>query len=101
MAKPPDKAPIYFGEFRHALDPKNRVTIPARWRSENCDELFIIRNPKRACLTVMPEEVFQRIGDEAITRAGSLAEHRRFVTRFYSSAVNVPIDKQGRMLVPE
>ncbi len=100
MAKSITSSPIFSGEFRHSLDDKNRITIPARWRSGETEEVYVVKNPKRACLTVMPQEVFKRIGEDAKEKS-SPAEHRIFITHFYSQAKNCTIDKQGRLLLPE
>ncbi len=100
MAKTSSSNPIFSGEFRHSLDEKNRVTIPACWRSADADEFYIVKNPKRPSLTVMPGDVFQSIGEDAKART-SAAEHRVFMTHFYSQAKKAAIDKQGRLLLPE
>ncbi|MEA3187580.1 MAG: transcriptional regulator MraZ [Chthoniobacter sp.] len=97
MAKPTSSAPIFSGEFRHSLDDKNRLTIPAQWRSEIA-AFYVIKNPKRACLTVMPPEVFGNIGAQAKENA-TAAQHRIFMTNFYAQSKNCAIDKQGRLLL--
>jgi len=101
MSTPSTKTAIFSGMFQHALDAKKRVTIPARWRSDGIEEIFIVRNPKRACLTALPPDVFQQIGDDAKARAGTAAEHRAFMTQFYSHAASCVIDKHGRLLLPD
>ena len=92
---------IFFGTFHHSLDGKNRFTIPARWRVPGSGEFFLTHNSRRGCLIVLPAEVFRRIGDEAKTHAASPAEHRLFLTNFYSQAMACTIDGNGRMLVPD
>lgn len=99
MAKSPVSTPIYSGEFRHALDDKNRLTIPAAWREEGAT-FYVVKNPKRQCLTVLPPDVFQEVGELAKTKVAP-AQQRVFVTNFYSQARNAAIDKQGRLLLPD
>ena len=100
MARSASSTPIFSGEFRHSLDEKNRVTIPARWRGGEQEELFVVKNPQRACLTVLPREVFQQVGELARQNV-TPAQHRAFMTQFFSRAKNCPIDKQGRLLLPD
>jgi MraZ protein len=101
MANSTSNFPIFSGEFRHAVDEKNRVTIPSRWRAEGgVEEFFVVKNPKRPCLTVMPPAVFQQVGENA-ARNATPAEHRVFMTHFYSQAKSCSIDKQGRLLLPD
>lgn len=99
--KPSAPSLLFSGEVRHTLDPKNRVTIPARWRSDEVDEFFIVPHSKQACLVAMPLESFERVGEEAAARAPSPAAHRTFLTQFYSRATRCVVDKQGRLLLPE
>lgn len=100
MAKSTGSSPIFSGEFRHALDDKNRITIPAKWRGGEDEDLFIFKNPNRACLTVMARDVFQQVG-ENLKASVTATEHRAFMTQFYSRAKTCAIDKQGRLLVPD
>lgn len=97
---PPANRPIFSGEFRHALDGKNRITIPARWRIEGIEEFFLIRNPLKTCLTVMPPDVFQSLGDESKARVEP-SKRQDFIRHLYSQAQNATADKQGRLLVTE
>ena len=96
------KTPIFSGEFRHALDPKNRVTIPARWRDGESEEFYLMVDRTRRFVRVMPPEQFRAVGEklEANTQvdAQQKAAFRRW---FYSSSRHVVSDKQGRLLVPE
>ena len=101
MAQPADNLRIFFGEFRHSLDQKNRITIPARWRTNGADEFFITHNSKRSCLTVFPSDVFQRVSEDSKAHAASPDEHRMFKTLFYSQATNCTLDKHGRLLLPD
>lgn len=91
---------IFAGEFRHALDGKNRVTIPARWRGGDSDEFFLIPNPTKDCLTAMPPAVFQSIGEEAKERIEP-GMRQDFIRFFYAKALHTVTDKQGRLLITE
>ena len=91
---------IFTGEFRHSLDGKKRVTIPSSWRRNETDDYFIIPNPSESCLTVMPPEVYKRIGEEAKSTC-SPKDYRLFARQFYSNSQQVSTDKQGRLLLPE
>jgi MraZ protein len=94
--------PIFSGEFRHALDGKNRVIIPSRWRQGKPGEFFVFPNPSKPCLTAMPPTVFQKLGDESNATRYSVHPHahRALVRHLYAKAQICPADAQGRMLVP-
>ena len=52
---------FYAGEFRHAIDEKNRITIPSRWRREEGEEFIILPEPNHQFLLVMSQEEFARM----------------------------------------
>lgn len=102
MDAPQTVQPIFAGEFRHAMDAKNRVTIPSRWRTSDVDEFFAIPNLEAGFLMVMPPSEFKRVAekvenDESLLRAA----RRRFIRQFSSKAQHLTTDKQGRMVLPE
>ena len=94
--------PIFSGEFCHALDPKNRVTIPAKWRASENDEFYVRADSSGRFLRVMPPEQFRAVGDK-LNASSSISpkERAEFLRRFYSGSQHVVADKQGRMLVPD
>ena len=102
MESPQNPVPIFAGEFRHALDAKNRVTIPARWRRGDIDEFFAIPNIESGFLMVMPPAEFRRVA-EKVQQDPSLpsSERRKFLRQFSSRAQHLVSDKQGRMVLPD
>jgi MraZ protein len=102
MESPTAVQPIFAGEFRHAMDAKNRVTIPARWRRGEIDEFFAIPNLKGGFMMVMPPGEFTRLADK-VEQDQSLKpeDRRRFMRQFSSRAQHVVGDKQGRIVLPD
>jgi len=103
MPNPNPNHPVYAGEFRHAVDAKNRVTIPSRWRSDTAgEEFFAVPDPRGDYLMILPPSVFERVKEnvEANTSIAA-ADRRKFIRRFYAQAQLVGADKQGRVLLPE
>ena len=93
---------IFAGEFRHAMDAKNRVTIPARWRSGEVDEFFAVPNPENGCLMVMPIAVTHEVAARAKSDPRFTPQDvQRFIRQFYSRAQHLTTDKQGRIVLPE
>ncbi|MBV9390573.1 MAG: hypothetical protein JOY96_01635 [Verrucomicrobia bacterium] len=102
MESPQNAVPIFVGEFRHAMDAKHRVTIPARWRKGDVDEFFAIPNVEGGFLMVMPPAEFRRMA-EKVEQDATLPpnERRKFIRQFSSRAQHVVSDKQGRMVLPD
>jgi MraZ protein len=94
--------PIFAGEFRHALDTKNRVTIPSRWRQGDSDEFFAIPDLDNGCLMVMPPEETLRVAEKVAQDARLRpSEKQKFIRQFFARAQHVFSDKQGRIVLPE
>lgn len=98
-----NSAPIFSGEFRHALDPKNRVTVPACWRKTEADVFHVMPDSSKSFLRAMPPEEFRAVGAKKIESVSgfSAQQKKEFLRMFYSQALLVTLDKQGRLLVPE
>ena len=92
---------FFAGEFRHAIDEKNRITIPARWRRGDPEEFIILPEATHQFLLVMPPEEFSRMSTAAEADANVSARDRRvFFRQLHARAQHGSIDKQGRLVLP-
>ncbi len=99
------KLPIYYNScFRHGVDEKRRVQVPARWRPEGEIELTLIVWPKSSegpCLRVLPPDQMANLMRDISSMANS-DPNKVVLKRFIGSeSVQVPIDKAGRICLPE
>ena len=102
MATKTHTKPIFSGRYDHALDSKNRITIPAEWRETDHDPFYIIPHQSGACLVVMSPQEFQKVRTDAENKPGITPQKQRiFIREFYSRAQHGVTDKQGRLLLPE
>jgi len=93
---------FYAGEFRHSIDEKNRITIPARWRRDDADEFIILPEATHQFLLVMSPEEFSRMSAAAEADPNVSARDRRvFFRQLHARAEHGSIDKQGRLVLPE
>ncbi len=95
---------MFYGEYQHSLDNKDRLIIPAKFREifkENYAEKFFITRGLDRCLFLFTEEEWKlqekRFRDIPFTRQ----ESRKFNRLYFSGASEVMCDKQGRILVPD
>jgi len=103
MPQPNHQTPIFSGEWRHALDEKMRVTIPARWRrsAEGGDEFFLSVDRNGACIRAMPPEEFAAAVDRLRGQGGvTQKDITQFERMFYAKSRQVSADKQGRIILP-
>jgi len=93
---------FYAGEFRHLIDEKNRITIPARWRRRDTEEFIILPEAKSEFLLVMSPEEFSRMSAAAEADPNVSARDRRiFFRQLHARAQHGASDKQGRLVLPE
>ena len=98
----PPLPPFYAGEFRHAIDEKNRITIPARWRRDGPEEFIILPEANHQFLLVMSPEEFSRMSAAAESNPQISASDRRvFFRQLHSRAQHGSSDRQGRLVLPE
>ena len=88
---------MLIGEFLHAIDVKGRVFMPAKLREE-LSECFIITKGLDDCLYGYSIDEWQ-ILEEKI-RELPMSKARNLQRFFFSGAVDVEVDKQGRILLP-
>jgi len=98
--------PIYQARYRHGVDEKRRVQIPAKWRPTGDGvELALVLWPHDdqpdACLLVLPPRAFADFVQKitAMPFGDPKAEALRRILGEKSD--RVPIDKAGRICVPE
>ena len=92
-------APLFRGEFCHAIDGKNRITIPSAWRFAEEAELFLIPSRSSRCLSVLPLLELNRMRAQASELPGP---QRTAILRYIGSqARQVKLDKADRLSLPE
>ena len=97
---------IYYNSlYRHGLDDKRRVQIPAKWRSAESEILTLVIWPKgimlEACLLVLPPREWDALVQKvkAMPFADPNAETLRRLLGTKSDRVT--LDKGGRICLPE
>lgn len=94
--------PIYVGSFRHNLDAKNRLTIPARWRfaGDERDVYLALPHPDGYVMVLPPAEV-EKLYAKVSEKLLSDRDAQDFLNRFFAQAHSFGCDKQGRISLPE
>ncbi|QQL44706.1 division/cell wall cluster transcriptional repressor MraZ [Sulfuriroseicoccus oceanibius] len=92
----------FSGDYPRTLDDKNRVTVPSCWRSSEVPSLYAIqrKGDDGNYLVLMPKDEFDRLGDDSVKNL-SAKEAQRFRRMFFAMAKECPIDKSGRVLLPQ
>lgn len=85
------------GEYQHTLDAKGRLFIPAKLR-EQLGDSFIVTKGLDDCLFVYPQEAWEEL--EQKIRQLPMSKSRSLQRFFLSSAADVTVDRQGRIVIP-
>ena len=87
------------GEYRHGLDPKNRIFIPAKLRDELGATFVVAKDIREKCLKLYSLKEWKNYIDPILTKARKLQSK---VLRFLnSSMVEVTPDAHGRVVLPK
>lgn len=94
---------MFYGEYLHSIDRKGRLILPARFREvarANFIEKFFVTRGLDNCLFMFSEEEWR--SQEAKFKAISFTkiQARTFNRLYFSGAVEILPDKQGRILLP-
>jgi MraZ protein len=91
---------MLLGEYEHALDDKNRVTLPAKFRQAFAEGVFVARGID-PCLLVFPPDGWNRFVDEQLAGLNPFSREARQMSRLlFAGATETELDRQGRMVVP-
>jgi len=91
---------MLLGEFKHSIDEKGRVAVPAKFRHAFQGGAIITRGLDH-CLFIFSlsewENLAKKINDLPLAQANS----RAFSRLMLAGAMDVKVDIQGRVLVPD
>ncbi|RPH31354.1 MAG: division/cell wall cluster transcriptional repressor MraZ [Chloroflexi bacterium] len=87
------------GEYRHALDDRGRIAVPARFRTRMAEGATLTRWLD-ACLAVFPRDAWAELAEKLRSLPLTSTQARQFGRFMSSGAVDVELDRQGRLLVP-
>ena len=90
---------MFVSHYRHSLDPKGRVILPAKFRGELEEGAFMALSLD-GCLSVYPGDEWERVStkmQELMARGGA---ERQAARAFFAGAAEVTPDRQGRIQIP-
>lgn len=92
------------GQYRHALDDKGRVSVPALFRKDaagNAIARFKLTVGFEGCLFLFPHEYWRAVVEPQLLDLPIMERDARVITRrFFSLAADCDPDKQGRIMIP-
>jgi MraZ protein len=90
----------FTGTFDHTLDAKNRLTVPARFRSVLSGTIVLAKGFE-TCLAVYPQETYKQLTDAALAGLNPFSPQARELKRhFHGNAMETELDSAGRINLP-
>jgi MraZ protein len=91
---------MLLGEYKHNLDNKGRLAIPAKFRLKIKKGAIITRGLDH-CLFVFDLKDWEVLVQKLISLPLVQSNSRAFVRLMLAGAVDVVLDQQGRILIPD
>jgi MraZ protein len=91
---------MLLGEHEHAIDDKNRLTLPAKFRAVFAEGVVLTRGMD-GCLYAYRRDDWDKLVESRLAELDPLSkEGRRMQRFFFSGATEAELDKQGRVMIP-
>ncbi len=91
---------MLLGEYRHSVDPKGRVAIPAKFRGKISSGAIITKGLDH-CLFVFGAKEWEALAAKLTALPLAQANSRAFARLMLAGASDVELDTQGRILIPD
>ncbi|MGZ6271161.1 MAG: division/cell wall cluster transcriptional repressor MraZ [Candidatus Limnocylindrales bacterium] len=90
---------MFTGEYRHTIDAKGRIAVPARFRARLDGGAYVSRWID-GCLGIFPRRDFEELADRVAAKPVTDSGARTFSRFVFSGAFEFELDGQGRVVVP-
>jgi len=95
---------MFYGEYLHSIDRKGRIILPAKFREvskANFIEKFFVTRGLDKCLFMFSEEEWRLQEGKFKAISFTKQEARTFNRLYFSGAIEIVPDRQGRILLPQ
>ncbi len=95
---------MFYGEFQHSIDRKARLILPSKFREaakEYGIEKFYLTRGLDKCVFMFTDQEWRLQEQKFKAMPFTKQETRNFNRLFFSGAVEILPDKQGRFIVPD
>lgn len=90
---------MFMGEYRHSLDTKGRIIIPAKFREE-LGESMVVTRWLDGCLAIYTMDQWNDLYEKLKQLPATKREARRFTHMIMAKAAECNLDSQGRIRLP-
>ena len=90
---------MFTGEYRHSVDDKGRLAVPAKFRAQLAGGAFVSRWLDD-CLAIHTRAGWESLADKVSGLPITDQSSRLFQRFIFAGAVEADVDRQGRILLP-
>lgn len=91
---------MFIGEYHYSIDDKHRLGIPVKFRTNLLKGAVVTRGID-VCLFLYPKSEWKKLAKKLANLPISQAKTRAFSRLMLAGAMDVNIDKQGRIIIPD
>lgn len=91
---------MFIGEYSHNLDDKGRLAVPVKFRRDLSKGAVVTRGLDN-CLFLYTKTEWEKLAEKLANLPISQANSRAFSRLMLAGAMDVEVDKQGRIILPE
>jgi MraZ protein len=90
---------MFIGEYSHNLDDKGRLAVPKKFRTDLAKGAVVTRGLDN-CLFLYTKKEWTKLAEKLAGLPFAQANTRAFARLMLAGAMDVDIDKQGRIILP-
>ena len=91
---------MFIGEYKHSIDEKGRLAIPSKFRKSLVKGAVVTRGLDSS-LFLFPKEEWGKLAEKLASLPLGQSNSRAFARLMLAGAMDVELDKQGRVVLPE
>lgn len=91
---------MFTGEYRHAVDEKGRLAVPARFRAQ-LEGGCVVARWLDTCLAIFPMPAWEALAIKVGSLPMTDPNARLLQRQLFAGAQETELDRQGRVLVPQ
>lgn len=91
---------MFIGEYHHSIDDKGRLAVPVKFRKELAKGGVVTRGLDY-CLFVYTEKDWKEMAEKLAKLPIAKATSRAFARLMLAGAMEIAVDNQGRIMIPE
>ncbi len=91
---------MFIGEYHHSIDEKNRLAVPTKFRLDLSKGAVVTRGID-SCLFLYTKKEWEKLAIKLADMPISKSKTRAFARLMLAGAMDVNLDKQGRVVIPD